>query len=159
MEWLNYHHLLYFWLVVREGGVTRAAEKLHLSHPTVSTQIKQLERALGEKLLEKKGRRLVPTEVGQIAYRYADEIFGLGHELLDTVKGANLGGSPDGVMLVLDLNFAYNPSCAYDPAWSCPLRPTPGKPASKWFERSCRNFPPRPHPGATTPHRQPSSNR
>ncbi len=87
MEWLNYHHLLYFWLVVREGGVTRAAEKLHLSHPTVSTQIKQLERALGEKLLEKKGRRLVPTEVGQIAYRYADEIFGLGHELLDTVKG------------------------------------------------------------------------
>ncbi|NOT32190.1 MAG: transcriptional activator NhaR [Planctomycetes bacterium] len=87
MEWLNYHHLLYFWLVVREGGVARAADKLKLSHPTVSTQVKQLERALGEKLLEKKGRRLVPTEVGQIAYRYADEIFGLGRELLDTVKG------------------------------------------------------------------------
>lgn len=87
MEWLNYHHLLYFWLVVREGGVARAADKLRISHPTVSTQVKQLERALGEKLLEKKGRRLVPTEVGRIAYRYADEIFGLGRELLDTVKG------------------------------------------------------------------------
>ena len=87
MEWLNYHHLLYFWLVVREGGVARAADKLKLSHPTVSTQVKQLERALGEKLLEKRGRRLVPTEVGRIAYRYADEIFGLGNELLETVKG------------------------------------------------------------------------
>ncbi len=87
MDWLNYHHLLYFWLVVREGGVARAADKLKLSHPTVSTQVKQLERALGEKLLQKRGRRLVPTEVGQIAYRYADEIFGLGRELMDTVKG------------------------------------------------------------------------
>jgi LysR family transcriptional activator of nhaA len=87
MDWLNYHHLQYFWLVVREGGVARAADKLRLSHPTVSTQVKQLERALGERLLEKKGRRLVLTEVGQIAYRYADEIFGLGRELIDTVKG------------------------------------------------------------------------
>ncbi|HEX6881739.1 MAG TPA: transcriptional activator NhaR [Planctomycetota bacterium] len=87
MEWLNYHHLLYFWLVVREGGVARAAERLKLSHPTVSTQVKQLERALGERLLVKQGRRLVPTEVGQIVYRYAEEIFGLGRELLDTVKG------------------------------------------------------------------------
>jgi LysR family transcriptional activator of nhaA len=87
MEWLNYHHLLYFWLVVREGGVARAAEKLRLSHPTVSTQVKQLERALGERLLEKKGRRLELTEFGRLAYRYADEIFGLGQELLDTVKG------------------------------------------------------------------------
>ena len=87
MDWLNYHHLLYFWTVVREGGVAQAADKLKLSHPTVSTQVKQLERSLGEKLLEKKGRRLVLTEVGQIAYRYADEIFGLGRELVETVKG------------------------------------------------------------------------
>lgn len=50
-------------------------------------QVKELERALGEKLLEKKGRRLVLTEMGQIAYRFADEIFALGNELLDTVKG------------------------------------------------------------------------
>lgn len=87
MEWLNYHHLLYFWLVVREGGVARAAERLRLSHPTISAQVKQLERALGEKLFVKQGRRLVLTEVGQIVHRYADQIFGLGRELMDTVKG------------------------------------------------------------------------
>ena len=49
--------------------------------------------------------------------------YGGGRYLVDTVKGANLGGSPDGAMLVIDLNFAYNPSCAYDPAWACPLAP------------------------------------
>ncbi|MDZ4771870.1 MAG: LysR family transcriptional regulator [Planctomycetota bacterium] len=87
VEGLNYQHLYYFWLVVREGGVARAADKLKLSHPTISTQVKQLERALGEKLLVKQGRRLVPTEVGRIAYRYSDEIFGLGRDLLDTIKG------------------------------------------------------------------------
>jgi LysR family transcriptional regulator, transcriptional activator of nhaA len=87
VEGLNYQHLMYFWLVVREGGVARAADKLKLSHPTISTQVKQLERALGEKLLVKHGRRLVPTEVGRMAYRYADEIFGLGREFLDTIKG------------------------------------------------------------------------
>ena len=48
MEWLNYHHLLYFWTVVREGGVVRAAEKLRLSQPTVSAQVKALEARLGE---------------------------------------------------------------------------------------------------------------
>ncbi len=49
--------------------------------------------------------------------------YGGGRYLVDTVKGANLGGSPAGGMLVIDLNFAYNPSCAYDPAWACPLAP------------------------------------
>lgn len=87
MEWLNYHHVLYFWLVVREGGVTAAAKKLRLAHPTVSGQIKALEESLGEKLLVRRGRSLVMTEVGRVVYGYADEIFGLGQELLDTVKG------------------------------------------------------------------------
>ena len=58
MEWLNYHHLLYFWTVVREGGVVRAAEKLRLSQPTVSAQVKALEARLGEKLFTRVGRRL-----------------------------------------------------------------------------------------------------
>jgi len=49
--------------------------------------------------------------------------FGGGRYVLDTVKGANLGGSPDGGTLIVDLNFAYNPSCAYDPSWACPLAP------------------------------------
>ena len=86
MEWLNYHHLMYFWLAVREGGVAGAATRLRLTHPTVSAQIRTLERSLGEKLLEKKGRRLVPTDVGQVVLGYADEIFSLGSELKDAVR-------------------------------------------------------------------------
>lgn len=91
MQWLNYHHLLYFWTVVREGGLTPAAKKLRLSHQTVSGQIHALEAALGEQLFHKQGRRLVLTEVGQIAYGYADEIFTLGNELLDTIQGRPTG--------------------------------------------------------------------
>lgn len=87
MEWLNYHHLLYFWAVVREGGIKPASVKLRLAHPTVSAQIHALEGALGERLFEKQGRRLVLTELGKVVYGYADEIFALGRELLDTVKG------------------------------------------------------------------------
>lgn len=94
MEWLNYHHLLYFWTVVREGGVSRAAEKLRLAQPTVSAQVKLLEDTLGDKLFERQGRRLVLTDVGRLVYRYADEIFGIGRELLETLKGRPLGGRP-----------------------------------------------------------------
>lgn len=50
--------------------------------------------------------------------------YGGGRYLLDTAKGADLGGDPAGGTLVVDLNFAYSPSCAYDPAWACPLAPT-----------------------------------
>ncbi|MFO0984369.1 MAG: LysR family transcriptional regulator [Planctomycetota bacterium] len=91
MEWLNYHHLLYFWVTAKEGGIARAGEHLELSLPTISAQIHALERALGEKLFEKRGRRLVLTEMGRIVFRYADEIFQLGRELLDTVKGRPTG--------------------------------------------------------------------
>lgn len=94
MEWLNYHHLLYFWTVVREGSVSRAAAQLRLSQPTVSAQIKLLEEALGEQLFERQGRRLVLTEVGRVVHRHADEIFGIGRELLDTLKGRSAGTRP-----------------------------------------------------------------
>ena len=87
MEWLNYHHLLYFWTVVREGGVSRAAEKLRLAQPTVSAQVKLLEDTLGQPLFDRQGRRLVLTDTGRMVYRYADEIFGIGRELLETLKG------------------------------------------------------------------------
>ena len=80
---LNYQHLLYFWSVVRTGSITRACEELALSAPTVSAQLRTLEERLGEKLLTKSGRKLVPTEVGRMVYSYAQEIFGLGRELLD----------------------------------------------------------------------------
>ncbi len=87
MEWLNYHHLLYFWMVAREGTVARASDELRLAPQTVSGQIHQLESALGERLFARRGRYLVLTEVGRVAFRYADEMFSLGRELLHTLKG------------------------------------------------------------------------
>ena len=94
MEWMNYHHLHYFYLVAREGGLAPAAKVVHLSHSTLSNQFHTLERSLGEKLFARKGRRLVLTEMGQVAYRYADEIFGLGREMLDVVRGRGAGRTP-----------------------------------------------------------------
>jgi LysR family transcriptional activator of nhaA len=86
MEWLNYHHLFYFWKVVRSGSITAACKELRLAPPTVSAQLRSLEDQLGEKLLLRKGRTLVPTDVGQMVYGYAQQIFGLGQELMDAVK-------------------------------------------------------------------------
>jgi Transcriptional regulator len=83
---LNYQHLLYFWAVVRTGSLTRACEELSLSAPTVSSQLRTLEERLGEKLLLKSGRNLVPTDVGKMVYGYANEIFSLGQELLDALE-------------------------------------------------------------------------
>lgn len=90
MEWLNYHHLLYFWTVAREGGLVNASRALGVSHPTVSAQIHALEAALEKKLFAKEGRRLVLTDDGRLVMRYADEIFSLGRELMDSVRS---GGS------------------------------------------------------------------
>lgn len=87
MEWLNYHHLLYFWLVAREGTIARAGVQLRLAQPTISGQIRQLEGALGERLFVRRGRNLVLTDTGRLVYRYADEIFSVGRELMDAVKG------------------------------------------------------------------------
>src|SRR5881409_2096625 len=87
MERLNYHHLLYFWMVAREGTVARAAAQLRLAQPTLSGQIHALEGALGEKLLERAGRGLRLTEMGRVVFSYADEIFALGRELGESLKG------------------------------------------------------------------------
>jgi LysR family transcriptional activator of nhaA len=91
MEWLNYHHLLYFFVVAREGTIAKACEILRLTQPTISAQLKSLEDALGEKLFERSGRTLALTETGQIVFAYAQEIFGLGRELQDTLKGRPTG--------------------------------------------------------------------
>ena len=91
MEWLNYHHLLYYWMVVRTGSVAAASTELKLASPTISVQIRRLEEQLGEKLLRRSGRHVVPTEMGQLVYRYADEIFALGRELVDTARGRPTG--------------------------------------------------------------------
>jgi len=86
MEWLNYHHLYYFWVVARTGSVAAASLELRLTHPTVSAQIHQLEGIIGERLFRRAGRGLVLTDVGQTAFRYANDIFGLGREFMDVVK-------------------------------------------------------------------------
>jgi LysR family transcriptional activator of nhaA len=91
MDWLNYHHLLYFWTVAREGGVGKAAERLKISQPAVSSQVRALETQLGERLFTRVGRRLVLTDMGQTVFRYADEIFSLGRELVETVRGRGTG--------------------------------------------------------------------
>lgn len=85
MQWLNYHHLLYFWMAAREGGITRACRALHLTQPTVSGQIRALERALKTRLFERSGRSVALTDTGRLVYRYADEIFSLGRELQDAL--------------------------------------------------------------------------
>lgn len=87
MDWLNYHHLLYFWTVARTGSIVKASEQLRLTQPTISEQIRLLENSLGEKLFQKVGRNLVLTETGKTVYGYAEEIFALGKELTDSVHG------------------------------------------------------------------------
>src|SRR5207247_4203192 len=69
MEWLNYHHLLYFWKVARSGSIANASKELLLAPPTISAQVSHLEDTLGEKLFVRSGRRLVLTEAGRVAYR------------------------------------------------------------------------------------------
>ena len=91
MDRLNYGHLLYFWMVAREGTVARAAVQLRLAQPTLSGQIRALEVALGEKLFERAGRGLRLTEMGGVVFGYADEIFALGRELSESVKGRPTG--------------------------------------------------------------------
>jgi LysR family transcriptional activator of nhaA len=91
MDWVNYHHLLYFWRVAREGSLARASADLRLAQSTVSKQIHQFEDVLGHKLFAKSGRQLVLTESGRVVFRYADEIFGLGREMLDTSRDRPVG--------------------------------------------------------------------
>ncbi len=86
MNWLNYHHLLYFWTVAKQGGLVKAAENLRLSPSTISTQIGRLEESLGHKLFERQGRKLVLTDAGQVVFRYAEEIFLLGREIFDSLR-------------------------------------------------------------------------
>jgi LysR family transcriptional activator of nhaA len=86
MEWLNFHHLRYFWMVARKGGVRKAAEALHVSQPSISAQLRLLEEALGERLFKRAGRNLVLTEAGHLVLSYADEIFSTGRELMSAIK-------------------------------------------------------------------------
>ena len=86
MEWINYHHLLYFWTVAREGGLAPAGKLLRLSQSAISGQIRSLEQNFGHSLFERRGRKLEMTETGRVVFRYAEQIFGLGREMLDVVR-------------------------------------------------------------------------
>jgi LysR family transcriptional regulator, transcriptional activator of nhaA len=83
---LNYHHLLYFWAVAKEGSLRRASEALHVSQPSISSQLRQLEESLGAPLFTRTTRSLVLTDIGQTVLEYAEEIFSLGRELLTAVR-------------------------------------------------------------------------
>lgn len=89
--WLNYHHLLYFSVIVEEGGVQLAAKRLGVTHPTVSEQLKSLEASLGLNLFSRQGRRLQLTEDGRMVYGHARQIFGMGATLREAVEAARSG--------------------------------------------------------------------
>jgi LysR family transcriptional activator of nhaA len=91
MQRFNYNHLHYFWIVAKEGSVSRASEKLHVTQPTVSTQIAQFEAAVGQKLFERVGRGLSLTDTGRGVFEYAEEIFALGRELTQFLNGRSVG--------------------------------------------------------------------
>jgi LysR family transcriptional activator of nhaA len=110
VEWLNYHHLYYFWVIVQEGGVAPAARKLRLSHSTLSTQLRALEANFGSPLFERRGKRLVLTPFGSEAASYASDIFRLGQELGDVARGRGSGRELLRVGLVAGLpkTFAHH---------------------------------------------------
>lgn len=91
LEQLNFHHLFYFWRVAKTGHLTRVAAELHTSQSAVSAQIRQLEERLQEALFSREGRRLVLTDTGQLVLSYAENIFGLGQEMLGRLQGSSQG--------------------------------------------------------------------
>jgi LysR family transcriptional activator of nhaA len=88
---LNFRHLYYFWVVAKEGGITRAAERLGLAVQTISSQLTLLEQSMGKTLFSQQGRRLVLTEAGRVAMNYADQIFLLGLQMQEAVNEADSG--------------------------------------------------------------------
>lgn len=122
MENLNFHHLRYFWAVAREGTLRAAAEKLHVSQPSVSAQISLIEESLGVALFQRKGRRLALTDAGRLAMEYADDIFSTAREMIRALHdpaGAKTPVFHVGVMdslpklLVLEM---LRPALALNPA-------------------------------------------
>ncbi len=108
---MNYKHLQYFWTVVRAGGVLRASEQLHLTPQTLSGQIRLLEERLGQRLLRKVGRGVEPTVAGRLVMQYADEIFFLGGELEDALRGGR--DAPPAPLLRIGIADSVSKAVAY----------------------------------------------
>lgn len=119
LEQLNFHHLFYFWRVARTGHLTRTAQELHTSQSALSTQIRQLEDRLGEPLFEREGRRLALTDTGQLVLAYAENIFGLGQEMLGRLQGRSEG------MIRLRVGSVATMSRNYQENWIQPLLADP----------------------------------
>ncbi len=106
---LNYHHLRYFRMIARELSITRAAEKLNLSVPALSIQLKQLEESLEQKLFERERGGLQLTEAGRLALDYADTIGRAGEELMDVMRNRAPGAARQvlrvGAVATLSRNF------------------------------------------------------
>ena len=109
MRWLNYQHFFYFWNIAQLKSVTEASRKLKLAQPTISAQMKVFEDVLGAKLFEREGRALKLTDTGQMAARYAEQIFGLGQEFLEVLDGKERGGEElkIGISDVVPKSLAY----------------------------------------------------
>lgn len=119
LEQFNFHHLFYFWRVAKEGHLTRAAQDLHIAQSALSAQIRQLEDRLGEALFERQGRRLVLTATGQLVLSYAENIFGLGQEMLGRLQGRSEG------MLRLRIGSVATMSRNYQENWIRPILADP----------------------------------
>jgi len=121
MSALNYRHLYYFWVVAKEGGMARAAQRLDIAIQTISSQVKELEKSLGHQLLKPEGRGLKLTEAGEAAYVRADEIFEIGQRIAREVANAATGTQ---VRLSIGLSDGLSKLAAH--ALLAPVLQTPG---------------------------------
>ena len=115
LDQLNFHHLFYFWRVAKIGHLTRAAREVHTAQSALSAQIKQLEERLGEPLFERDGKRLLLTATGRLVFSYAEEIFGLGQEMLGRLQGHSEG------MIRLRVGSVATLSRNYQENWIRPM--------------------------------------
>ena len=119
--WMNYHHLLYFKMIATEGGIAGAAMKLRLGQPTLSTQLKQFEDAIGHQLFDRSRRQLQLTEAGRLVLGYASEIFRLGDEMVDALNDQHTAarvqvqiGATDMVPKPLTLRLYHQAQATFD---------------------------------------------
>lgn len=110
MKHINYKHLYYFWVVAKEGGFSRAAERMDMAIQTISVQVRELEKSLGFQLLKPQGRGVTLTEAGQAAYARAEEIFQIGQHIASEVSAAAAG---QGVRLAVGLSDGISKLAAH----------------------------------------------
>ncbi len=99
---MNYKHLHYFWMVAKTGSIAGASEALHITPQTISGQLTQLQDSIGDRLFERKGRRLLLTAKGRTVYKYANEMFSLGEELGEFLSGSSTLGQREFIVGIMD---------------------------------------------------------